>query len=38
MAPAAATLMAKELDWDEPIQQKQLAVFRKLASNYILNN
>jgi glycerol-3-phosphate dehydrogenase len=38
MAPAAATLMAKELAWDEPTQEKQLAVFRKVASNYILQN
>jgi glycerol-3-phosphate dehydrogenase len=38
MAPAVSTLMAKELAWDEPTQEKQLAAFRAVASNYILQN
>src|ERR1700686_2383638 len=38
MAPATATLMAKELAGDEPTQEKQLAEFREVASNYILQN
>jgi glycerol-3-phosphate dehydrogenase len=36
MAPAVAQLMSAELDWDEPTQAKQLAKFREVASNYIL--
>jgi glycerol-3-phosphate dehydrogenase len=35
-APAAADLMSAELAWDAPTQAKQLAKFREVASNYIL--
>ena len=36
MAPAVADLMAKELDWSEPEQTRQLATFREVAANYVL--
>jgi glycerol-3-phosphate dehydrogenase len=37
MAPAVANLMASELGWDEVTRTKQLAAFREVASNYVLN-
>jgi glycerol-3-phosphate dehydrogenase len=37
MAPAVADLMASELGWDEVTRTKQLAAFREVASNYVLN-
>jgi glycerol-3-phosphate dehydrogenase len=37
MAPAVAELMASELGWDEFTRTKQLAAFRGVASNYVLN-
>ena len=37
MAPAVADLMASELGWDESTKTKQLAVFRDVASNYVLH-
>lgn len=36
MSPAVAGLMASELGWDEATRAKQIASFRRLASNYIL--
>jgi glycerol-3-phosphate dehydrogenase len=36
MAPAVADLMAKELGWNEPEHNRQLAAFREVASNYVL--
>ncbi|MGA7295020.1 MAG: glycerol-3-phosphate dehydrogenase/oxidase [Terriglobales bacterium] len=36
MAPAVADLMGPELRWDETTRSKQLAVFREVASNYML--
>ncbi|MFZ0799725.1 MAG: FAD-dependent oxidoreductase [Terriglobales bacterium] len=36
MAPAVADLMASELGWDEVTRSKELAVFRDVASNYVL--
>jgi glycerol-3-phosphate dehydrogenase len=38
MAPAVAHLMAAELTWDEPMRAKQLAAFREVASNYVLQS
>ena len=38
MAPAVVQLMSAELDWDAPTQAKQLAKFREVASNYILQS
>jgi glycerol-3-phosphate dehydrogenase len=38
MAPAVADLMAAELTWDEPLREKQLAAFREVASNYVLQS
>jgi glycerol-3-phosphate dehydrogenase len=38
MAPAVADLMAKELGWDEPERNRQLAAFREIASNYMLRS
>jgi glycerol-3-phosphate dehydrogenase len=38
MAPAVADLMAAELTWDEPMRAKQLAAFREVASNYVLQS
>ena len=38
MAPAVADLMAAELTWDEPMREKQLAAFREVASNYVLQS
>lgn len=36
MAPAVADLMVAELGWDEAERVRQLAAFRKMASNYVL--
>jgi glycerol-3-phosphate dehydrogenase len=36
MAPAAAELMASELDWDKSATARQLAAFREVAANYVL--
>jgi glycerol-3-phosphate dehydrogenase len=36
MAPAVADLMSAELGWDEATRTKQLAAFRDVASNYVL--
>ena len=36
MAPAVADLMASELGWDEVTRTKQLAAFRDVVSNYVL--
>jgi glycerol-3-phosphate dehydrogenase len=38
MAPAVVGLMAQELDWDEATQAEQLAAFREVASNYLLQS
>jgi glycerol-3-phosphate dehydrogenase len=37
MAPAVADLMASELGWDEAMRAKQLAAFRDVAANYLLD-
>jgi glycerol-3-phosphate dehydrogenase len=37
MAPAVAELMALELGWNEVTRGKQLAAFRDVASNYVLD-
>jgi glycerol-3-phosphate dehydrogenase len=37
MAPAVAELLAKELGWDESVKMRQLAEFKKVAANYVLN-
>ncbi len=36
MAPGVADLMALELGWGEAVREKQFAVFRDVASNYLL--
>ena len=36
MAPAVAEIMASELGWDEITRSRQLAAFRDVASNYVL--
>ena len=38
MAPEVADLMAAELGWDEATRTQQLAAFRDVASNYVLNH
>lgn len=38
MAPAVVDLMAPELDWNENTRQQQLAAFREIARNYILQS
>jgi glycerol-3-phosphate dehydrogenase len=38
MAPAVVDLMAPELDWNATARQQQLAAFRAIARNYILQN
>ena len=37
MAPSVSDLMASELGWDESARTKQLALFREVASNYLIN-
>ncbi|MBV9180393.1 MAG: FAD-dependent oxidoreductase, partial [Acidobacteria bacterium] len=37
MAPAVADLMASELGWSEATKSQQIAAFRDLARNYVLN-
>jgi glycerol-3-phosphate dehydrogenase len=37
MAPVVADLMAAELGWDAATRTEQLAAFRKVASNYLLD-
>ena len=36
MAPTVADLLAKELSWNKPQHDRQLAAFREVASNYVL--
>lgn len=36
MAPVVAEIMASELGWDEVTRSRQLAAFRDVASNYVL--
>jgi glycerol-3-phosphate dehydrogenase len=38
MAPAVAEIMASELGWDEVTRSRQLAAFRDVASNYVLES
>ena len=36
MAPVVADVIAPELHWDQGVKEKQIAEFRRIASNYIL--
>jgi glycerol-3-phosphate dehydrogenase len=38
MAPAVADLMASEMGWNDLTRNKQVAAFREVASNYILQS
>jgi glycerol-3-phosphate dehydrogenase len=38
MAPAVADLMASEMGWNDVTREKQLAAFREVAANYILQS
>jgi glycerol-3-phosphate dehydrogenase len=38
MAPAVADLMASELEWNGTMRTRQLAAFREVAANFLLNS